>query len=118
MVIGFELLVVVRDGVDGDVGWTSIGAGVARDQIGRFEEDVSLVADSAGQWSNPLEHVVEGVSDGIVHWGLVLVDAGEEVVTIGVEWCLAARAHWALELGGDDWESELALEQELEEVVG
>ena len=48
---------------------------------------------------------------------LVVLGAVEEVVTEGVKF-LATGTVGSLEVGGDDWEAELALEKRPEDIVG
>ena len=45
VVVGFQLLAAVRNGMNGDVSRACIGAGVVWDEVGWFKEDICLVAD-------------------------------------------------------------------------
>ena len=48
VVVGFELLALVGNRVDGNVSWAGIGAGVAWDEPWWLKEDIGLVMDDAG----------------------------------------------------------------------
>ena len=95
-VVGCQLLAVVGNNMNGNVSWSCIGAIVAGNKIGRLKEDIGAAAGDASQWCNLLEHIKQGVADGIVHWGLVVLAAGEEVVAVWVQWCFVTWAGCSL----------------------
>ena len=70
--------------MDGDIGRAGIGAGVAWDEVGRLKEYIGFVGSDAGQRSDTLKEIVEGVAHCIVHGCLVVLSAGEKVVAIWI----------------------------------
>ena len=75
------------------------------------------MANHAGEGSESLGDVEEGVADGVTEAGVGGGATGEEVIAVGVEgWMGGARAAGMEERVGEDGEAEFALEEEGEEV--
>ena len=93
---------MIGDGVNGNISRSSVGASVAGNEVRWLEENVGFITYNAGEWGDFLKQIVQRVSDGVVEWCFVAAEAGEEMISVRVKWCLAARACGSLEVGWDD----------------
>ena len=69
--------------VETDICRPSVGV-VAWYEVGGFKEDVCCISDCAGKWGDGLKETEEGITNGIVWLGFVVLATLKEMITKGV----------------------------------